>query len=101
MVNSYPHTQYTRSRIQQFLATQPTIVEATPLTTQQTQPDEFFRQARSEVKGPIDLLYRFNNEEQTPAIGLQQVDGESDEEEKFTLVYLDPSLEQAWKSVLG
>jgi len=99
-MTAYPHTQYTRARIQQFVTDQPNLVEDTPLTTQQMQSEAFF-QEHPELNEKIDLLYCFQNEEQVPALGFQQVDGEADEEEKFTLVYLDPSLEKAFKGALG
>jgi hypothetical protein len=41
------------------------------------------------------LAYHFTDDrQQTPALAFRRVDGEDCEEDRFRLVYLDPSLEQ-------
>jgi hypothetical protein len=46
------------------------------------------------------LAYHFTDDrQQTPAFVFQRVNEENGEEDRFRLVYLDPSLEWLWKDV--
>ncbi|GCE21537.1 hypothetical protein [Dictyobacter kobayashii] len=98
MSNSIPQDRYTRSTISTFASNQQNIAESAPLIEQQIKPEELFTDASNQPSGPIDLLYRFNSDQQKPALGFQQVDNEQDEEEMYSLVYIDPSLLEAWQS---
>lgn len=91
-------TQCTRGRIDKFVASKTNVIETKPLTTPQLHSPGICDRIKDRASGPIDLLYRFASEEHKPALGFQQVDGESDEEEQYTLVYVDPGLEQDWKT---
>jgi len=91
-------TQCTRGRIDTFVASKTNVIETRPLTTPQLHSNAIFEKIKDRTSGPIDLLYRFSSEEHKPALGFQQVDGESDEEEQYMLVYVDPGLEQDWKA---
>ncbi|BCL79394.1 hypothetical protein ccbrp13_18590 [Ktedonobacteria bacterium brp13] len=92
------HTQCTRGRIDKFVASKTNVIETRPLTTPQLHSAAIFEKIKDRTSGPIDLLYSFSSGEHKPALGFQQVDGESDEEEQYTLVYVDPGLEQDWKT---
>ncbi|GCE15926.1 hypothetical protein [Tengunoibacter tsumagoiensis] len=96
MPESYQKSRYSQEAIHHFVEAQHTI-ETTPLVAQHIKVDELF-QSSEKPKDPIDIVYRFQKE--TPAraaLAFQQVDGESDVAEMFSLVYVDPGLAQAWK----
>ena len=97
MAQSSSQTQCTRERIDKFVASKTDVIEIRPLTTPQLHSNAIFDKIKDRTSGPIDLLFRFASSEHKPALGFQQVDGESDEEEQYMLVYLDPGLEQDWK----
>jgi hypothetical protein len=97
MSNSLPQERYKQSTIRTFVSTQQTLVERSPLIEHQIEEKASFKETAKQPTHPLDLLYRFNDERQTPALGFQQVDSEQDEEPMYTLAYLDPKLEQAWK----
>ncbi|GHO85716.1 hypothetical protein [Dictyobacter formicarum] len=98
MSNTIHSDRYSLSTIRTFVSNQQDIAESAPLIEQQVRPEEIFTDASNQPSGPIDLLYRFTNDFQKPALGFQQVDSEQDEEEMYSLVYIDPSLSEAWQS---
>ncbi|GCE28952.1 hypothetical protein KDA_44360 [Dictyobacter alpinus] len=98
MSTSVPQDRFSRSTIRTFVSNQQNIAESTPLIEQQIKTDQIFTDASNQPSGPIDLLYRFNDERESPALGFQQIDNEQDEEEMYSLVYIDPSLKQAWEA---
>lgn len=97
MSNSLPKERYKQATIRKFVSAQQTLVEGSPLIEHQIAASDAFKDTDKQPEHPLDLLYHFNDERQTPALGFQQVDSEQDEEPMFTLAYLDPKLEQAWK----
>ena len=102
MPNSYQRTRYSLSTIQKFVSSHPNLAASTPLTTEQGQIDEKVKHAENTLDGPVDLLYSYNNEgEQKPALGFQQVDTEQDEDQMYSLVYIDPGLTQQWQNQVG
>lgn len=90
---------YTRARIEQFIASEKDTIAAYPLTTPQLHSDKILAPIKDRTLGPIDLLYSYAQGEHKPAIGFQQMDGESDEEEEYMLAYVDPELENDWRIV--
>lgn len=102
MPDAYQKTRYSHSTIQSFVSGQQNLVETTPTTTQGIPSSEFFKDIPDHPDGPVDLLYSFKTHEQSaPALGFQQVDSEQDEEQMYSLVYLNPQLAQAWKNQVG
>ncbi|GCE07297.1 hypothetical protein [Dictyobacter aurantiacus] len=98
MSNEVHQDRYSQSTIRTFVSSQQNIAESAPLIEQQVQQEEIFADASNQPSGPIDLLYRFTNDLQKPALGFQQVDSEQDEEPMYSLVYIDPGLSAAWQS---
>ena len=89
--------QYPRIRIEQFVASKKDALDPHPLAAPQLQRSEAFASIKDKLSGPLDLLYHFSRPEREPALGFQQVDGESDEDEQYTLSYIAPELENDWK----
>lgn len=49
-----------------------------------------------DAEGPIDLLYRFtDDEQQTPALGFHHMNGDL-----YTMVYLDPRIDGLWTDTM-
>ncbi len=101
MSQSVPKDRFSRSTIRTFVSSQPDLDTSNPLIEQQIHTDQIFANAPAKPSGPVDLLYRFKDEDTKPALGFQQVDSEQDVEEMYTLVYLDPRLKQAWQHQVG
>ncbi|GLV60684.1 hypothetical protein KDH_75030 [Dictyobacter sp. S3.2.2.5] len=101
MSNQIHQDRYKHSTIRTFVSNQQDIAESAPLIEHEVRQEEIFTDASNQPSGPIDLLYRFTNDLQKPALGFQQVDSEQDEEPMYSLVYIDPSLSQAWQSHVG
>ena len=97
MPDSYQKERYSSASIRVFVERHTDRLELMPLTTEQIQQKALFQDRSEKPEGPLDLLYTFKGEPQHPALGFQQVDGEQDEEAMYLLIYLDPSLKQAWK----
>lgn len=98
MSDTIHQDRYSQSTIRTFVSNQQNVAESEPLIEQQVKQEELFADAFNQPSGPIDLLYRFTNDLQKPALGFQQVDGEQDEEPMYSLVYIDPSLTTSWQS---
>jgi hypothetical protein len=97
MSNSIPKERYSQATIRKFVTAQQKLIAGDPLIEHQITASDAFKDATKQPDRPLDLLYRFNDERQTPALGFQQIDSEQDEEQMYTLAYLDTSLKQSWQ----
>jgi hypothetical protein len=96
MPDNTPKTRYSLQQINNFVAGQSSL-ETTPLVGTQVQSDTLFTDASNKPGGPVDLLYQFVGQ-QKPALGFQQVDGEQDEAQMYSLSYLDSTLADTWRA---
>ncbi|GAC1467294.1 MAG: hypothetical protein NVS2B12_23750 [Ktedonobacteraceae bacterium] len=98
MPYSYQNERYARSIISEFVSSQRNLVDTMPLIIENNQLADLFKNAPDQPTGPVDLLYRFtDDEQQEPALAFQQ-DGVENEEEMYILVYVDPRLTRSWQN---
>ncbi len=100
MSNANPQQRYSQQAINKFVSSHRDQIKTPALPAQQIQLDSVFTNT-SKPAGPVDLVYFFVGDQQKPALGFKQVDGEQDEETMFAPVYVDPELKSEWESGMG
>lgn len=99
-INYYEIDSYPRDLIRDFVRSQRNLAQAPRLSSPEVKDQDIRLHgsaAQSIPDGPIDLFYRFTDDEvETPALGFREhhLEGETD---LYLLVYIDPSIEALWK----
>lgn len=91
---------YTHKSIQDFTSTLRDISPVPHLSAEQVQEDYYLK---DRVNGSVDLLFRFTDEAQAPALAFQEATvppgSQAADDPLYLCVYLDPSLSGLWQAV--